>query len=95
MAQAFEFPNSIKKVGGGWPGFSPKTLPHGGCPVLAFLARAGTMLFVAWDFGRVKTSAACGIAPTLRTEREEWGTHFLDRVREIERLGHPPNLENG
>ena len=48
------------------------------------------MLFVVWDFGRVKTSAACGIAPTLRTEREEWGTHFLDRVREIERLGHPP-----
>src|SRR5580698_11030219 len=26
----------------------------------------------------------------LRTEREEWGTHFVGCVQVIERLGHPP-----
>ena len=48
------------------------------------------MLFVVLDLGNVKIGAACGIAPTLRTEREEWGTHFVGCVRVIERLGHPP-----
>ena len=48
------------------------------------------MLFVVLDLGNVKIGATCGIAPTLRTEREEWGTHFVGRVRVIERLGHPP-----
>jgi hypothetical protein len=48
------------------------------------------MLFVVPDLGNVKIGAACGIAPTLRTEREEWGTHFVGCVRVIERLGHPP-----
>jgi hypothetical protein len=54
------------------------------------LARAGMMLFVVLDLGNVKIGAACGIAPTLRTEREEWGTHFVGRVRMTERPGHPP-----
>ena len=48
------------------------------------------MLFVVPDFGKIEISAACGIAPTLRTGREEWGTHFFGRVREIESMGHPP-----
>jgi hypothetical protein len=48
------------------------------------------MLFVVLDLGNVKIGATCGIAPTLRTEREEWGTHFVGRVRVIERPGHPP-----
>ena len=48
------------------------------------------MLFVVLDLGNVKIGAACGIAPTLRTEREEWGTHFVGCVRVIERPGHPP-----
>jgi hypothetical protein len=54
------------------------------------LARAGMMLLEVPDLGNVKIGAACGIAPTLRTEREEWGTHFFGSVRVIERLGHPP-----
>src|SRR5580692_6312464 len=49
------------------------------------------MLLEVPDLGNVKIGAACGIAPTLRTEREEWGTHFFGSVRVIERLGHPPN----
>jgi hypothetical protein len=56
------------------------------------LARAGMMLFEVPDLGNVKIGATCGIAPTLRTEREEWGTHFVGRVRVIERPGHPPEL---
>ena len=48
------------------------------------------MLLEVPDLGNVKIGAACGIAPTLRTEREEWGTHFVGRVRVIERPGHPP-----
>ena len=48
------------------------------------------MLFEVLDLGNVKIGAACGIAPTLRTEREEWGTHFVGCVRVIERPGHPP-----
>ena len=51
------------------------------------------MLFEVPDLGNVKIGAACGIAPTLRTEREEWGTHFVGRVRMTERLGHPPMSE--
>ena len=49
------------------------------------------MLFEVLDLGNVKIGAACGIAPTLRTEREDWGTHFVGRVRVIERPGHPPS----
>jgi hypothetical protein len=49
------------------------------------------MLLEVPDLGNVKIGAACGIAPTLRTEREEWGTHFVGRVRVIERPGHPPS----
>jgi hypothetical protein len=48
------------------------------------------MLLEVPDLGNVKIGAACGIAPTLRTEREEWGTHLVGCVRVIERLGHPP-----
>ena len=48
------------------------------------------MLLEVPDLGNVKIGAACGIAPTLRTEREEWGTHFVGCVRVIERPGHPP-----
>ena len=48
------------------------------------------MLLEVPDLGNVKIGAACGIAPTLRTEREEWGTHFVGRVRMTERPGHPP-----
>jgi hypothetical protein len=48
------------------------------------------MLLEVPDLGNVKIGAACGIAPTLRTEREEWGTHFVGCLRVIERLGHPP-----
>jgi hypothetical protein len=48
------------------------------------------MLLEVPDLGNVKIGAACGIAPSLRTEREEWGTHFVGCVRVIERLGHPP-----
>jgi len=48
------------------------------------------MLFVVPDFGKIEIGAACGIAPTLRTGREEWGTHFVGRVRETESMGHPP-----
>jgi hypothetical protein len=48
------------------------------------------MLLEVPDLGNVKIGATCGIAPTLRTEREEWGTHFVGRVRVIERPGHPP-----
>jgi hypothetical protein len=51
------------------------------------------MLFVVLDLGNVKIGAACGIAPTLRTEREEWGTHFVGRVRMTERPGHPPDVD--
>ena len=49
------------------------------------------MLFEVLDLGNVRIGAARGIAPTLRTEREEWGTHFVGCVRVIERPGHPPN----
>ena len=52
------------------------------------------MLFVVLDLGNVKIGAACGIAPTLRTEREEWGTHFVGCVRVIERLGHRAGAAN-
>ena len=48
------------------------------------------MLLEVPDLGNVKIGAACGIAPTLRTEREEWGTHFVGCVRMTERPGHPP-----
>jgi hypothetical protein len=48
------------------------------------------MLLEVPDLGNVEIGAACGIAPTLRTEREEWGTHFVGCVRVIERPGHPP-----
>ena len=34
------------------------------------------MPLVARDFGRVKIGTPRRIAPTLRTKREEWGTHF-------------------
>src|SRR5580698_3784108 len=53
------------------------------------------MLLEVLDLGNVKIGAACGIAPTLRTEREEWGTHFVGCVRVIERLGHPPTITYG
>ena len=49
------------------------------------------MLLEVPDLGNVKIGAACGIAPTLRTEREEWGTHIVGCLRVIERLGHPPS----
>jgi hypothetical protein len=42
---------------------------------------------IAADF---KIGAVGGIAPTLRTKREEWGTRFIGRV--LERLGHPPTV---
>src|SRR3984957_7632694 len=48
------------------------------------------MLLEVPDLGNVKIGAACGIPPTLRPEREEWGTHFVGCVRVIERPGHPP-----
>src|SRR5580704_5090487 len=53
------------------------------------------MLLEVPDLGNVKIGAACGIAPTLRTEREEWGTHFVGCVRVIERPGHPPPAMDG
>src|SRR5882724_3282470 len=39
----------------------------------------------------VKIGAACGIVPTLRKEREEWGTHFHWSLRRNLSLGHPPS----
>jgi hypothetical protein len=41
-----------------------------------YFAMAVTMMLASQDSGIVKTAATCGTAPTLRTEREEWGTHF-------------------
>jgi len=48
-----------------------------GCRALAFFARAGTMLFGLGDFHEIKLGAVGCIVPTLRKEREEWGTHFV------------------
>jgi hypothetical protein len=45
------------------------------------------MLFVPGDSGKTKTGATCGTAPTLRKEREEWGTHCLGPARENQRPG--------
>ncbi len=58
----------------------PLKLPksnHSGAPLLRFLQ--GRVRCYLYDeiFAENKNGAASGIVPTLRREREEWGTHRL------------------
>ena len=43
----FAYIASLPQPQAGGPAFGPQEPNHRGCPVLAFFARAGTMLFVA------------------------------------------------
>jgi len=60
-----------------------------GAPSLRFLQGRVRYSLYHEIFGEVKIGAAIRIAPTLRKEREEWGTHFIFCAA-IQRLGHPP-----
>jgi hypothetical protein len=40
-------------------------------------SEAAPLVPISSSLGEVKPGAAGGIVPTLRKEREEWGTHFV------------------
>jgi hypothetical protein len=56
---------TIPTEGGGWPGFPcfPFLFRDSGCPVLAFFARAGTMLLVPW--GLLCPAACIGLTALI------------------------------
>jgi hypothetical protein len=70
--------------------YSSFALRDRGCPVLAFFARAGTMLPTPFLFLRHKPAALCVAVPALRKVREGRGTHCIGEASEIKSLGHPP-----
>ena len=83
-------PRSMVPPAGG-PAFEPPTQTITvGCPVLAFLARAGRMLFVVWDL-RQSQNRRCmrhRAHPSHRTAKSG-APSFPGRVREIKKAGPP------
>ena len=90
-----EFCNTLgTRLLGGWPGL----LILGGttkmgAPSLRFLQGRVRYCLYHVISAESKSGAACGIVPTLRKEREEWGTQSLGRASEITRAG-PPGWRN-
>jgi hypothetical protein len=98
--QNFSYPNGVTAGG---PAFEPPKRNQGGCPALAFCARAGTMLLAAPGLAchalappHLHKRGSCESPRSMRPwypplqSAQGWGTLSRGDFCKNQRVGHPP-----